>query len=97
MLYFLAQIFQESATGHIHVEPCRKRLEGGILSITSETVRDQAMNGICIADHEAVVAPGIAQHIVQQPTVSGRGNIIEIHVRAHEAANMGVGCCLERR
>ena len=97
VLDFIGQIFQISAAGHIHIESCGKGSVGSILPVAGVAVRDQAMNGKRVADHEAFKAPRLAQYVMQQPAVSARGHVVQIHVGAHHGSRSCVEGRLERR
>jgi hypothetical protein len=60
-------------------------------------VGDQVADGVGVADHEALEAPGVAQHLREQPVAGRRGNAVEVHVRGHHVARPGLDRGLERR
>src|SRR5262249_37598768 len=88
---FRQQVLQICAAGHVHGEARGKSFHGGVLAIAGVAVRDEAMDGVGVADNESVVLPGVAQNIVQKPTIAAGGNVVQVHVGAHEAADAGIG------
>ena len=61
-----------------------------------EAVRAQVVHGLGVADDEAVEAPGPAQHLGQQPVVSGGRYAVEVHVGGHDVPGAGFDGRLER-
>ena len=64
--------------------------------VAGKTVGGKVIDGPRIGDDEAVEVPVVAQHIVEQPAIATCGNIVQVHVGAHDAADAGIYGGVER-
>ena len=83
--------------GHLHVEAGAKRARPGVGGVGREVLGLQRLDRVGVADHEALEAPLVAQHVGQQPAVPRCGDPVEIHVGAHDVGRTRVDGGLERR
>ncbi len=81
---------------HLHVDPGRQRAHAGVLVARCELVRQQIVRGARVGHDKAREAPGVAEHVGQQPAVARRGRAVEAHIRAHDVASARVDGSLER-
>src|SRR6201992_1404093 len=58
--------------------------------VAAYTVVDWAVDGVGVADDEAVEVPGGAKDVVEQPAIAGGGDVVEVHVGAHEGGDAGL-------
>ena len=69
----------------------------GVGQVGGEAVRLQAAGGVGVADHEALEAPEVAQHLGEEPAVAGGRDAVEVHVRRHHVAGARLDRRAERR
>src|ERR1700684_4574657 len=94
---FGSEPFEVGFAGHVHVEAGGGSFVGGVLGIARVTVNDEAVDGVGVADDEAVEIPSGTQDIVEQEAVAGGGDVVEVHVGAHEGGDAGVARGFEGR
>jgi hypothetical protein len=85
------------ANGHLQIDAGAEGSRPGVGEIGGEAVGVQVVDGLRVAHHEALEAPGPAQDIVDQPAVPGGGDAVEIHVRRHDVPGAGGDDGCERR
>ena len=82
---------------HLHVDARLEAAHGGVREIFCETVGLEILDGVGVADYEALEAPILAEDVMQQPAVAGGGHVVEIHVGGHGGADTGLDCGVEGR
>src|SRR5450631_4341198 len=97
LLNFRRQILHVSAAGHVHIEPSGERLRGCVLTVAGIAVSDETVNGVGVADDETFEVPRVTQDVAKQPAITGGGDVVEIHVGAHEGRYAGIGGGFEGR
>ncbi len=75
---------------HVHVDTGRERQSGRIGLVGCEAVRDQLAGGVPVGDDHAVESPLVAQHLLQQPAVGGRGDAVVVVERGHDGHGAAV-------
>jgi len=85
------------ADGHLHVEAGVEGAECGVCGVFGEAVVLEALDGVGVGDGEALELPIFAEDIGEEPVVAGGGDVIEVHVGAHDGAGTGFDASVEGR
>ena len=91
------EVLHVGVAGHVHVEARTQRAEGRFAPVAREALGDEASDGKRVADDEAPKAPLAPQDIAEQEAVPARGDIVEVHVSAHQRPDTGLHGGLEGR
>ena len=90
------EIFRVGEAGHVHVETSGDSFIGGVFRIFGKAVSLERSDSPGIRNNEALKTPILAQNICEQPVISGGGDVVQVHVRAHEAAGASLFGCMKR-
>ena len=93
----LRNVLQVCVRSHVHVDARRKTAYGGIGRILGESMRGQIVNGPRVGDDKAMEVPIVSQHIMKQPVITARRNVVQVHVGAHDATYTCIHRCVEWR
>ena len=81
---------------HFHVDASHQRAGGGIGRVSGKALLDQIVDGAGIGHDPALEAQFAAQNVGQGRLVGRGGNIVEVHIGAHDIAGAGLDRGLER-
>ena len=82
---------------HLQVDPDGHGTSGGVGQVGCEAVGHQVANGVGVAHHEALESPRATEHFSEEPSVTGRGDAVQVHVCGHDVAGTRPDRSLERR
>ena len=80
---------------HVHVDTSGERLIGRVFTVFGIVMSHKAADSKCIGENKALETPVLAQNISQQPMIAAGGDLVEVHVCAHEAACTCLLGCVE--